>query len=78
MSDRKQQIMAHLSASSSTQLEIPEIANNPGMRYPNPPVDDQTYSRRMEHVARSLGKFYQKTAPSSQQVIEHLNLTSGQ
>ncbi|NJN29779.1 MAG: hypothetical protein HC824_04500 [Synechococcales cyanobacterium RM1_1_8] len=81
MSDaaRKKQIMEHLSASSKTKLEIPAVAQNPGFLPPNRAVaDDKTYSRRMEHVARSLGAFYQKSGPTSAQIIAHLNLTSGQ
>ena len=73
---RKEQIMAHLNASSDTKLEIPQVAQNPGGMAPQPLADDATYNRRMEHVARSLGKFY-KAERMPAQIIEHLNMTSG-
>ncbi len=72
---RKDQIMAHLSASTSANLEVPEIAQNPGWLAPQAMCDDKTYSRRMEHVARSLGNFY-NTSPTSAQIIEHINMTT--
>lgn len=78
MDNRQKKILAHLAASSNTPIEVPEVAKNPGSRYPQTPVDDKTYSRRMEHVARSLGAFYKRTSASSEQVVEHLNLTAGQ
>ena len=73
---RKEQIMAHLSASSDTKLDIPSVAQNPGGMAPQPLCDDATYNRRMEHVARSLGNFYKKERTPAQ-IIEHLNMTSG-
>ena len=72
---RKEQIMEHLSASTSSKLDIPEIAQNPGGLMPQPMCDDKTYSRRMEHVARSLGNFY-KAERTPTQIIEHLNMTT--
>lgn len=72
---RKDKIMAHLSASTRSKLEIPEIAKNPGGRMPQPLCDDKTYNRRMEHVARSLGNFTKKERTPAQ-IIEHLNMTT--
>jgi len=73
---RKERIMQHLNASTNSKLEIPEVAQNPGGMAPQPMCDDATYNRRMEHVARSLGKFSQ-TERTPAQIIEHLNMTSG-
>ena len=72
---RKDQIMAHLSASTNSKLDIPDIAQNPGGLMPQPMCDDKTYNRRMEHVARSLGNFAKKER-TPEQIIEHLNMTT--
>ncbi len=74
---RKARIMAHLSASTSTKLGATDAATPPAWATvaQKPMCDDKTYSRRMEHVARSLGNFNKKE-PTSAQILEHINMTT--
>lgn len=72
---RKAQIMAHLAASTSSKIDLPFIPPAGGWLAAQPMCDDKTYSRRMEHVSRSLGKFY-KSERTSSQIIDHLNMTT--